>query len=64
MREYKEIYKHERTKDAHKLQKRKLKRLAGGLEEKGSGWSADGPCFRYTTLISNQENSQDLSFKI
>jgi len=35
---------------------------AGGLEEKGSGWSTDDPRFSCATLISNKEPNmiQDL----
>ena len=52
------------TKDAHKLQKEKLKSLAGGLKEKDSGQSADNSRFRCTCLISNRENLQASNSKI
>ena len=47
-------------KDAHKLQKRKLKSLVGDLEGKDSGRSVDDPRFHCASLISKQENPQAL----
>jgi len=47
-----------RTKDAHKLLKEKLRSLARGLEGNDSRWSADDPRFCYGSLISNWKNPQ------
>ena len=44
--------------------KRETREPSKGLEEKGFGWSADGPRFYWVTLINNQENSLAPNSKI
>ena len=44
-------------KDAHKLQKGKLKSLAGGLKGKDSGRSANGPRFCCVSLVTRESTT-------
>ena len=51
-----DIYNMNSTRKCSRVMKGKLKRRAGGLEEKYSGWSARDLRFHCITLVSNKEN--------
>jgi len=53
-----------RTKGRSRAIMGNLESQGGGLEGKGSGWSADDLCFHCISLISNLENSQVSSSEI